>query len=254
VWLALWLAIFADSPHDCKHISSAEQAYLMQLLNRHHPTMKERRSLRTLDWKRILTNMPIYAILLADFGTNFQSTLMHSFLPTYLNDVLYLQLGIIGVLTMLPFVVQIVFKFVWSLLAYFLMHRPAFSQHATFVCKSFHLVSSIGSAMAFIGLGLFVDCKLPTLGIALLIVHGIFFAAIVPGYKTSALCIAPSYNGMIASAMTFSGIIGGEFVFFYLSFSTVIRIYFQLRSVRLSSVKCLTASTTTDRHGVLFFW
>jgi hypothetical protein len=22
----------------------------------------------------------------------------------------------------------------------------------------------------------------------------------------------------------------------------------------LSSVKCLTASTTTDRHGVLFFW
>ncbi|CAJ0584235.1 unnamed protein product, partial [Mesorhabditis spiculigera] len=60
-------------------------------------------------------------------------------------------------------------------------------------------MSSIGCGVTIFLLAVLPDCEHPEWSIPILIVHGLAFSCIIPGFFTSLLLIAPPYTGTMTS-------------------------------------------------------
>uniref|UniRef100_A0A914DZI9 Uncharacterized protein n=1 Tax=Acrobeloides nanus TaxID=290746 RepID=A0A914DZI9_9BILA len=63
----------------------------------------------------MLTSMVTISVLTAGFALEFQYTLMQSFLPSYLRDILYIDIGTNGLFSTIPFITQIIMKNIFAI-------------------------------------------------------------------------------------------------------------------------------------------
>uniref|UniRef100_A0AC34RAA6 Uncharacterized protein n=1 Tax=Panagrolaimus sp. JU765 TaxID=591449 RepID=A0AC34RAA6_9BILA len=131
---------------------------------------------------------------------------MQTYLPTYLRDVLNLDLNDNGMYTAVPFFVQLFSKNFLGNVADYLKKRRILTSSSA--CRVFQSIASFGGALVYLVMALYVDCSTPLAALLLLAIFGFCFGGAIPGSFTSSLCIAPSYTGMIASFTLVAGCFG----------------------------------------------
>ncbi|CAD5230509.1 unnamed protein product [Bursaphelenchus okinawaensis] len=200
----LIIVFLANSPSECTWIGEKERRYLNQKLNVETSIGKMVKKPR-IPYYKILTSAVVWAIALNDMSYSFSYVMFSQFLPSYLRDVLHINLAQNGILTALPFIVIVCVKIPMASFADYLKHRGILT--VTQSCKIMQAYAAIGTAGTFLCLALFVDCTRVTLAIVLFISFGLFFSGQVAGAYTAILFVAPPFVGTISSVATFVGMI-----------------------------------------------
>ncbi len=99
VWYYFWKKHVTSSPKDSKNISKEELEYIVE--NAPASTAGE-----TLPFKKWITNKPLWAIIVAHFCNNYSLFVFLSWLPTFINEKLGIQLAAIGFIAMIPHLVS----------------------------------------------------------------------------------------------------------------------------------------------------
>ncbi|CAF0886174.1 unnamed protein product [Rotaria sordida] len=95
-WTLAWFYLTAESPSTHPTISDEEATYiqgnLIQVVSRKY----------TIPWKDMLISLPVWAIILAHFGTNWCIYVMFTELPTFINQALHYRVDTAGLLAAIP--------------------------------------------------------------------------------------------------------------------------------------------------------
>ncbi|CAF2744252.1 unnamed protein product [Rotaria sp. Silwood2] len=95
-WTLAWFYLTAESPSTHTTISNEEAAYiqenLVEAMSRKYP----------IPWKDILTSLPVWAIIVAHFGTNWCIYIMLTELPTFITQALGFRVDTAGILAAIP--------------------------------------------------------------------------------------------------------------------------------------------------------
>uniref|UniRef100_A0A7E4UV14 MFS domain-containing protein n=2 Tax=Panagrellus redivivus TaxID=6233 RepID=A0A7E4UV14_PANRE len=207
IWLFLLVKFATNTPQESTFLSSTEKDYLYDKNGKHHTTFSERKAIgEKLPLSRMLLSTAVMAVVITQFSFNLTNTLLATYLPTYMRDIMYLNLQENGFYTALPFFVQLLSKYSLSILADVLKSKGILSHTAS--AKAFQILTNIGTAIACIILALFVNCSRTILLSLVLTLYGFAMGAVIPGCFTATLSIAPSYAGMITSFTLTAGAIG----------------------------------------------
>lgn len=103
VWYVLWCVVVSESPAEHLTISRNELDYIQQGL-----TLKKRGLSSPLPWKKMLTSLPVLAIVVAHFAENWGFYTLLTELPSFLSDVMDYDLYKAGTMAALPYVVMVV--------------------------------------------------------------------------------------------------------------------------------------------------
>uniref|UniRef100_A0A914DB40 Uncharacterized protein n=1 Tax=Acrobeloides nanus TaxID=290746 RepID=A0A914DB40_9BILA len=107
----LWSLFATNKPEECKFMGEKEKHYLnyhlafASSISGHG--MKRRLN---VPWKKLLTSLPVWSCMLTRFSFAWSLIVMQMLLPSYLRDVLYLDMSNNGLFTAMPFVVQLISK------------------------------------------------------------------------------------------------------------------------------------------------
>lgn len=192
---AAWLLLVTDFPAQSKRIGRAE----LQLIQGPYGSggaHGRRVDPKGVPWRQILASMVVWSTGLSAFSQNFMNVGIVVYLPTYYQNVLGMDLTSNGLMSALPFVIQLFTKILFAAIADWIKRRELMS--STAVTKLFNLIGSLGAGACFILLS-FCDCTTPYLAIGLAVSAVGLSSGFIPGYNTSVVCIAPRYTSSIAS-------------------------------------------------------
>uniref|UniRef100_A0A1I7ZTC4 MFS domain-containing protein n=1 Tax=Steinernema glaseri TaxID=37863 RepID=A0A1I7ZTC4_9BILA len=197
VFCALWQCTVTDHPESAR-VSPDELSYIHGE-NLHHvmPSAKGGKGkAKPMPWKKILSSPVIWAVALSSFSQAFVTVGIVTYIPQYYKNVLKMKLSSNGVMSALPFVVQLLTKLLFATIADILNKRKICKM--TTVTKAFNLIASFGCGICLLLLTR-VDCTQSWLAIVLVVTGVGLTSGYIPGYNTSIVCVAPIYTSGIAS-------------------------------------------------------
>lgn len=192
LWCALWFFAVADSPQKSKRISDRERSYITESL--HETTGKDESKPRAVPWKAILTSPAVWACFIGHFAGDWGAYMMATSLPTFMNDVLGLNLTSMGFISSIPYLVYFAFINIGGYIADTLQQSKVLS---TLNTRRLAMIVALGFQALFLVLIGYCGCGQETLVIILLTlsigISGIQYAGFVVNY----LDIAPTFAGPI---------------------------------------------------------
>ncbi|KAH7725442.1 major facilitator superfamily transporter [Aphelenchoides avenae] len=174
-----WFVCVYDTPAKAKRISEEEVRFIHG-----GEAPPSSRKLQNVPWSRMMRSLPVWSLSLCAFSQNFMNVGTVVYLPSYYNSVLRMDLTSNGVMSALPFVVQLVTKILFAWMADTLKARQLMSH--TNVTKMFNLIASLGSGVCFI-LITYCDCRHTEWAIFLAVAAVGLSSGFIPGYNTSRL-------------------------------------------------------------------
>ncbi|KAI6211362.1 Sialin [Aphelenchoides besseyi] len=201
-----YMIFVTNSPDQNRFISEKERNFLHQALVNEGLKKKHEQKHR-IPWRSIVTSPIVYSIMSCEFSYQYSAAIFANFLPSFFRDVMRFDMSQNGFYTSVPFIVQIVFKIIISVIADKLKSKYKLS--ATFVCKTLQSVATVGAAIILGAMSLFLDCTHPTLAMILIILFGMLFSGEVAGSFTAILFIAPPFTGTLSSLTALFGAVGG---------------------------------------------
>ncbi|XP_067135474.1 vesicular glutamate transporter 2-like [Centruroides vittatus] len=99
LWYIVWLAVVFERPSKHPTISAEERIYIEHSLGN---VAQSSPTLKTTPWKAILTSLPVYAIIVANFCRSWTFYLLMTSQAVYFTDILHFQLDQSGALGALP--------------------------------------------------------------------------------------------------------------------------------------------------------
>ncbi|XP_037294468.1 putative inorganic phosphate cotransporter [Manduca sexta] len=196
VWSALWLVLGASTPGTSRWISKEERKYIETNAGSDdigHTKMPT-------PWRSILTSLPFYAILLAHCGQNLGFWMLLTELPSYMKNVLHVDIKENGKLSALPYVAMYILSFVFSWTADFLVNRNIVQLVTS--RKIFNTIAHWGPAVALLGLSYLPPGHLTLAVVILTLTVGLNGAHYV-GFMLSHIDLSPNH------ASTLMGITNG---------------------------------------------
>jgi len=189
----IWVFIVSDSPSRNKYIKQKEANIIAQCEHSRHigPINP-----REVPWSNILSSMTVWSTALCAFSQSFMTVGTVVYLPSYYKSVLRMNLASNGLMSALPFVIQLVTKIFFAAVADEMKKRKLLSP--TQVTKLFNFIGSFGAGGCFALLS-FCDCSHPYLAITLAVTAIGLSSGFIPGYNTSIVVIAPRYTSAVAS-------------------------------------------------------
>ena len=186
VWSVAWFLLCYDSPSTHPRITTVERGYWETTLGTTdlsaHPTTP---------WRAILTSVPVWALAVAFFASNWGYFTIASCLPLYMHDVLGFDIARNGAFSALPFVASIVFGPVSALFTDLLR----FKLSTTVVRKLFCVVgySLAGCFLILIG---YIGCDC-AVAVTIMCIVMTFTAVVFPTVLVNQLDLAPLHAGKI---------------------------------------------------------
>ncbi|KAE9547421.1 hypothetical protein FO519_009367 [Halicephalobus sp. NKZ332] len=174
IWCILWLYFVTNSPEKQLHISGEELVYLQEQLASQsifYKSGSNKLYSSPIPWFKILTSIPVIVNFFAELVHMFSLTLMQTYLPLFMKQILRMNLSKNGLYSMAPFLIQLVTKNLFAMLSDYLKRKGYISN--TVGCKIFQ------------------------------------FVAPVCGFFTSQLSVAPQYTGVLISISRLATIAGG---------------------------------------------
>ncbi|KAI6238161.1 putative transporter C02C2.4 [Aphelenchoides fujianensis] len=193
-----WMVYVHDFPSQAKKIRPEEVRHIEE--NACRGKSPNKNGAEDTPWSRVFRSGVVWAIALSSFSQNFMNVGTIVYLPAYYQTVLGLKLTKNGMMSALPFIVQLITKILFAAMADVLKHRKLMSHTA--VAKMFNLIASLGAGLCYILLT-YCDCNSPNTAIFLAISAIGLSSGFIPGYNTSVVCVAPRYTSAVASFSRF---------------------------------------------------
>lgn len=106
IWTFAWFYLIYDSPSKHPRISPAEKQKLQKEI-KCDVTLFGRQQ---IPWIKIFTSGPVWAIIIADMGLQFNTNIILNELPSYMDQVLHFNIKENGLLSSLPFLGKSIFS------------------------------------------------------------------------------------------------------------------------------------------------
>ena len=184
VWSFFWFILVTDSPSEHPKISKKERDYIVGSLS---SDRTDRKVLKP-PWKKMLTSVPVWAIIIAHTSENWGWYTLLTQLPTYLKRILKFSLKESGVLSALPYLCMVLVVQCAGRLADFLRKENIIS--TTAVRRSFNSIGFIAQASFLVIVGYTTDKNFAIIGFTFAVGLGGFAWS---GFPINHLDIAPRY-------------------------------------------------------------
>ncbi|XP_074642685.1 sialin-like [Tubulanus polymorphus] len=207
-----WFIIVYDSPEKHPRISAAEKKYIQDSLA---GQMEKKNELifRDVPWSKAVKTGAVWAIFIGFFSLGWLTLTFLLSVPSYINDVLKLDIKSNGVFSSLTIAMMWLFLILSGFISDYLIRK--FPLKITWVRKVFYCVGMTFSAILIFILG-FLDCSHVVAALILLITG---LAMLGCSYSVTYSCtidIAPKYAGLlmgIASTLfSLAGVLGSVIV------------------------------------------
>ncbi|KAL1138559.1 hypothetical protein AAG570_008622 [Ranatra chinensis] len=97
LWSFVWISTVGNAPSTDKFVTSSERAYIESTIG------KKQSEKLAVPWKEILTSVPVWAIVIANFSENWGFYTLITELPTYMNDIFHFSMHNTGMISALPY-------------------------------------------------------------------------------------------------------------------------------------------------------
>ncbi|KAI6223059.1 Sialin [Aphelenchoides fujianensis] len=141
-----WMVYVHDFPSQAKKIRPEEVRHIEE--NACRGKSPNKNGAEDTPWSRVFRSGVVWAIALSSFSQNFMNVGTIVYLPAYYQTVLGLKLTKNGMMSALPFIVQLITKILFAAMADVLKHRKLMSHTA--VAKLFNLIASLGAGVCYI--------------------------------------------------------------------------------------------------------
>ncbi|CAD5220082.1 unnamed protein product [Bursaphelenchus okinawaensis] len=194
--LISWLYYIDDTPENPKYCPPKE----LELIQADGHMSKQKGEKVVTPWRKVTTSLSVWAIALSSFSQNFMNVGTIVYLPAYYENILGLKLSRNGIMSALPFVVQLFTKILFTWWADCLKSRNIMTLNG--VTKLFNSLASFGAGICYILIA-YCDCTTANWAIVLATVAVGLSSGFIPGYNTSVVCVAPRYTSSVASFSRF---------------------------------------------------
>ncbi|XP_068218377.1 putative inorganic phosphate cotransporter isoform X2 [Palaemon carinicauda] len=181
LWSILWFFLIEEIPK--KSVLPPEDIH-----------SQRRNKLKEVHFKNILTSAPFWCLVFFHFGDSFGYYMLSTEIPTYLNNIQHVDLAKNGLLSALPYILQIFFSMAWGIA----INRLIISGRIS-ILASRRISSAVGMYCA--GLALvamcFVNCNFSLAVAVLCIAVAITGASNSGGYLGEQDMCPPSLVGVI---------------------------------------------------------
>ncbi|XP_049402816.1 probable anion transporter 5 [Solanum stenotomum] len=212
MWSLLWFSYAADPPRS-EHPKATASGFGETLLplkgssklkaeNGVHPTKTP-----TIPWKRIVTSLPVWAIVVNNFTFHYALYVLMNWLPTYFELGLQISLQEMGSSKMMPYLNMFLFSNIGGVIADHFVTRRILS-----ITKTRKLLNTVGFIVASLALMALPYFRTPGGALFCSSVALGFLALGRAGFAVNHMDIAPRYAGIIMgvsnTAGTLAGIVG----------------------------------------------
>jgi ACS family sodium-dependent inorganic phosphate cotransporter len=198
VWFVFWYLLVTDTPAVDNRMGEAERALFRQ--------EEEQGGNKAIPWREILTQKPVWAIIIAHFSNNWGLYVLLSWLPSYFSSQLGIGLRSVWIYVAPPWIAAFIMGNVVGVLADRLIEK---GWTVTRVRRFMQAIGSAGPALALVALASVKDANTAVILLTLSMGLASFSFA---GFATNHLDIAPRHAGIIFgisnTAGTLPGIIG----------------------------------------------
>lgn len=159
--------------------------------------------IRTVPWRALLSHSAVWAIIVSHFCNNWGAYVLLSWLPTYVNQALGVELAAVGLYTMLPFLMSAVGMNVAGWFADRLLERGL---SITAVRKLLQTIGFGGAATVLLVIGHVTSAPL---AMFLMSIATFLAAMAISGFGANHLDIAPRYAGVLMGISNTAGTVPG---------------------------------------------
>ncbi|KAH8333412.1 hypothetical protein KR074_007908, partial [Drosophila pseudoananassae] len=198
LWFIAWQYLVFDSPAEHPRIADSERRYIEKSLG----ASVQNSSPGPTPWKEIATSLPVWCNVVAQWGGIWGLFTLMTHAPTYFRLIHHWNIRATGFLSGLPHLMRMLFAYVFSMFADYLLRTDRLSRTnvrklATFTCCG--VKGLIVLALAYFGYN-------ATAAIVLVTVATMFHGAVSSGPLASMVDLSPNYAGIVLGV---SGMIGG---------------------------------------------
>ncbi|XP_060523180.1 uncharacterized protein LOC132700078 [Cylas formicarius] len=188
-WSALWAIIGANNPREHKSITPEERNYIERSIG----TIENENKHQT-PWKAIFTSMPVWAIVVANFGQNWGYATLLTEIPNYLDKVCGMEMSKNTWLSAAPYAAYFILGLGFGPLAdYWIVHKY-FSAGTT--RKIMNSIGVVVPGIALVVLG-FIPEDQVALSVVLLIIAVGANSAVLCGFQVNHVDLSPKYAGTL---------------------------------------------------------
>ncbi|XP_055593478.1 putative inorganic phosphate cotransporter isoform X2 [Uranotaenia lowii] len=187
VWSILWFFFGGNSPVEHRSISAEERDFIESSLGNQDHSKKI-----ITPWKAILTSAPMIALTIAHSSHNWGFWTLLTEMPTYMKNVLDLDIKSNALLSSLPYFVMWILSLIFSPISDFLINRQYLSRVTS--RKLFNTIGLWIPMVALLGLA-YVPKGQTDLAIALLTAAVGINSATYLGFQVNHIDLAPNHAG-----------------------------------------------------------
>ncbi|KAL7051883.1 hypothetical protein ACKWTF_004677 [Chironomus riparius] len=191
IWSVLWFTIVYRSPEQDPWITKEEKQFICDSLAEHGG--EQAIQITKTPWKKILTSLPVWAIVVAQTSYNWGFHTLLTQLPLFLDEVLAFNLEESSVISAVPYLFLTILVFISGFIADWILKKNLLS--ITKVRKIFNNSAFILQMLFLMAAAFLVS---PTLVIICIILSVGFGAPTSCGYTSNLLDIAPQFSSIIS--------------------------------------------------------
>ncbi|XP_003379612.1 putative inorganic phosphate cotransporter [Trichinella spiralis] len=197
---AVWCVVVTDTPDSNRFISAAEKSLIIHSI-RSQSASSKKKTVALEEIALLCTHDQLQYEQFYEFIDDHSLGNIHSYL--FQRCIAHgLETGTNGLLSALPYIAQLVIKFIFAYIADQLKARYPHEQ--TNIAKFFNSIGTFASGSFLIALS-FVDCTQPVQAIVCMVLANGLLSGGIAGFQTSTLSIAPAYSGTVSSLSKYLG-------------------------------------------------
>ncbi|XP_021195146.2 putative inorganic phosphate cotransporter [Helicoverpa armigera] len=195
IWVVFYVFLGADSPQRSKMIGKVEKLYIQTSLGQ----IGEQKRLQT-PWKKIATNLSFISLIVAHCGHNWGYWTLMTEMPSYMKQVLGVDIKANGLMSALPYLAMYLLSFPFGFISDYILKNNWLSIST---CRKLsNSIGEYGPALALIGLS-YVPAGNVTMAVALLTLVVGLNAGHMTGYLLVHIDMAPNFAGTMMGITNF---------------------------------------------------
>lgn len=214
LWMFLWVILVQDNPNKQRFISIEERQMINASLGQDTEQAPVKEEHPPVPWKKVLTSVPFWAILIAHCCSNWGWYMFLIEIPFYMKQVLAFNVSTNAALSALPYFPMLIFSIILGKTLDTLKAKKKIT--TTIARKTATSICTIIPAICLLSL-CYIGCK-HTAAVIIMTIGIIAMGGMFSGFLSNHIDIAPNYAGTLVAitntAATLPGIIVPLFVGF----------------------------------------
>ncbi|XP_025833023.1 sialin [Agrilus planipennis] len=187
-WFICWWILVYENPNEDKFISQRELKYILTSLEKEN----EKKLNVKHPWKKILTSLPVWAIIFSHFCENWGFYTLLTQLPRFMREMLNFDISSSGILSALPYVAMSICTVLSGFLADLLLSKNWLT--TTQVRKSFNCSAFLSQTVFMLAAGFLLERVGSTICLTFAVGLG---GLALSGFGVNYLDIGPSHASVI---------------------------------------------------------